>query len=775
MAATQTVRRMAHHITHVGVHDHGFNNVSTYGNLWRLMGEGRIPENERERNFYELALKCSGAVQASRWTLYRRTAKAIIYSFNGPHSLFADTIRSLRALALSHQLGHVLMGEKDVKISLLRAADRARADHGAVSRSITAKDATSTTCADASAHESIFNVNDGNYRCPNSQQGYSPFTTWTRGLAWIMCGYAGAAGIPRHARGRGTGAVRRPRSASRPSCSRAARATCDFYIEHTPDGRHPVLGHRRAGTCTSSATISTARRTRSTITSRWTAPPRRSPRRVCLRLGHYLEQARRARRGAALLAGRAHRAEQPCSTSRISAPTPTTRACCCTPSITGRTAGTISRRTQGAVRRVEHVGRLPCAAKSRSTCSASSKTNPTSPSSAASNNPMIISDLAKIDGRRYPARRLTQNLVGGVAPDPGDEFRDGQRDSRPERRTGAWHNQEQEEVYFIVEGTGEMCLGEERQTVTAGQAVYIPSGVFHQLTNIGDTPLRMIYCYGPAATWPTGGRNSTARCPRPASTRRRCPQARSPQCTDKPAEPVTSCFRQPPSSNSTTHYEPDTQHSQSRHHHERRHRTHGHQPALHPLDPRHHQTGRRARSATTKSSCPIRSSSAATRRSSGSSPRMGDGHPLHHRPRQRAGRSAQHDLLRRADHRPPRRCGEEGHRRGQARLLRKADGRLHRSRLRTLRGRQKSRRQKRRRAGQALAARPGEAQDSSSTPGFFGEILSVRGEFGYWVFAGGRHHAAAPVAGTTARKTTAASSSTCSATGATCSTIFSAK
>ena len=43
-----------------------------------------------------------------------------------------------------------------------------------------------------------------------------------------------------------------------------------------------------------------------------------------------------------------------------------------------------------------------------------------------------------------------------------------------------------------------MCLGEERQIVTGGQAVYIPSGVFHQLTNIGDTPLRMIYCYGPA-------------------------------------------------------------------------------------------------------------------------------------------------------------------------------------------------------------------------------------------------------------------------------------
>ena len=36
-----TVEQMAPHVTHVGVHDHGFNNVSTYGNLLRLMGEGR--------------------------------------------------------------------------------------------------------------------------------------------------------------------------------------------------------------------------------------------------------------------------------------------------------------------------------------------------------------------------------------------------------------------------------------------------------------------------------------------------------------------------------------------------------------------------------------------------------------------------------------------------------------------------------------------------------------------------------------------------------------
>ena len=109
----QTLERMAPHVSHTGVHDHGFNNISTYGNLRRLMIEGRIAENEWQKNYYELALKLSGAVQASRWTALA-DGLGYIYSFNGPHSLFADTIRSLRTLVISHQLGHVLMAEVDV-------------------------------------------------------------------------------------------------------------------------------------------------------------------------------------------------------------------------------------------------------------------------------------------------------------------------------------------------------------------------------------------------------------------------------------------------------------------------------------------------------------------------------------------------------------------------------------------------------------------------------------------------------------------------------------
>lgn len=185
---SKTIELMATHVSHIGVHDHGFNNISTYGTLLRLMREGKIAFNEREKDFYELALKVSGAVQAARWT---RAAggSGYIYSFNGPHSLFIDTMRSLRSLAVAHQLGHVLMGERDQKISLLQRL----VDHGQTSAIFSIYYGNGRDRYDVRgrvAHECIFNRMDGIYRCPNSQQGYSPFSTWTRGLAWAVLGFA---------------------------------------------------------------------------------------------------------------------------------------------------------------------------------------------------------------------------------------------------------------------------------------------------------------------------------------------------------------------------------------------------------------------------------------------------------------------------------------------------------------------------------------------------------------------------------------------------------
>jgi unsaturated chondroitin disaccharide hydrolase len=225
-----TVTKMAPHLTHIGVHDHGFNNVSTYGNLLRLIHEGKIEGTEWEKEFYKLALKVTGAVQATRWTTIPNGG--FIYSFNGPHSLFVDTIRSCRALVVSHQLGHVLQGENDKRISLIQRA----VQHllSTVRFSIYyGKGRDSYDISGRTAHEIIFNTNDGNYRCPNSQQGYTGFSTWTRGLAWAICGLGETLEILDQISEADYSAVISKADLTR-ELSQAALATAEFFLTNTP-------------------------------------------------------------------------------------------------------------------------------------------------------------------------------------------------------------------------------------------------------------------------------------------------------------------------------------------------------------------------------------------------------------------------------------------------------------------------------------------------------------------------------------------------------------
>lgn len=222
--------RMARHVSHTGVHDHGFNNVSTYGNLRRLLLEGRIPADPWELSFYELALEVSGAVQATRWTAI--PGGGFIHSFNGPHSLFCDTIRSVRSLALAHHLGHVLLGEGDRRISLLERG----VQHAAATARYSVYYGEGRDVYDVPgrvAHESTFNVVDGAYRAPGTQQGYSPFSTWTRGLAWIITGFAELLEYFDSVDDAELAAVEGGDTIEA-RLERGARAACDFYIANTP-------------------------------------------------------------------------------------------------------------------------------------------------------------------------------------------------------------------------------------------------------------------------------------------------------------------------------------------------------------------------------------------------------------------------------------------------------------------------------------------------------------------------------------------------------------
>ena len=145
---SRTLAAMAPHVGHFGVHDHGFNNVSTYGNLLRLMGEGRIPADPWERCYYELALKLSGAIQARRWTKTQRRRRLHLFVQRA-----AFAVRRHDPLAPRPgprpQAGPCDLGGERPEGLAVGSPARPRHGHGDATRSTTARAATPTTFAAA--------------------------------------------------------------------------------------------------------------------------------------------------------------------------------------------------------------------------------------------------------------------------------------------------------------------------------------------------------------------------------------------------------------------------------------------------------------------------------------------------------------------------------------------------------------------------------------------------------------------------------------------------
>ncbi|MBA3412515.1 MAG: cupin domain-containing protein [Actinobacteria bacterium] len=67
----------------------------------------------------------------------------------------------------------------------------------------------------------------------------------------------------------------------------------------------------------------------------------------------------------------------------------------------------------------------------------------------------------------------------------------------PEQETQRHYHAETEEIYFVLEGSGEMEVDGDRAPVGPGDAVLIPPGAWHQIRAEGDGPLRFLCCCAP--------------------------------------------------------------------------------------------------------------------------------------------------------------------------------------------------------------------------------------------------------------------------------------
>ena len=203
--AERYTRALEHRRFDRDVHDLGFIFMSTVDRWHRL-----VSEDDPLKLWLKDILVTAGTIQSFRW---KDTGEDhYIYSFHGPQSLFIDIMMNIRLLFRAHQLG--------ASEELFRkAATHARTTEKYLVR----KRGEKIMDREGSViHEGIFNPVRGEFRNLSTQQGYSPFTCWARGLAWAIYGFTDTFLF--------TG---------EPFFLETAERCAGFYFENTPDNGVP--------------------------------------------------------------------------------------------------------------------------------------------------------------------------------------------------------------------------------------------------------------------------------------------------------------------------------------------------------------------------------------------------------------------------------------------------------------------------------------------------------------------------------------------------------
>ena len=68
----------------------------------------------------------------------------------------------------------------------------------------------------------------------------------------------------------------------------------------------------------------------------------------------------------------------------------------------------------------------------------------------------------------------------------------------PGASTMAHYHPQTEEIYYITAGVGRMRIEDDLREVRPGDAIAIPPGAKHQITNIGSETLHLLCCCAPA-------------------------------------------------------------------------------------------------------------------------------------------------------------------------------------------------------------------------------------------------------------------------------------
>jgi unsaturated chondroitin disaccharide hydrolase len=138
------------------VHDLGFLFLSTYLRWYSLTGDPALRDV---------------LIEAGRTLALRRQKGGYLASFLGPQSLFIDIMMNV---------GIIFWAANETDDAALRAV---ALEHCRTSQRYLVRPDGGTL------HEAIFDPETGHFLRASTQQGYSPDSTWSRGLAWALYGF----------------------------------------------------------------------------------------------------------------------------------------------------------------------------------------------------------------------------------------------------------------------------------------------------------------------------------------------------------------------------------------------------------------------------------------------------------------------------------------------------------------------------------------------------------------------------------------------------------
>lgn len=105
-------------------------------------------------------------------------------------------------------------------------------------------------------------------------------------------------------------------------------------------------------------------------------------------------------------------------------------------------------------------------------------------------------NIMDIEGMEFPSGRRTRVMYGANGYMQGKYFCQGFVDIYPGGSIPL-HNHETIETYTILDGEGEITVGDETKHVTKGDTVYMDENVSHMLRNTGNTDLHLMFVYAP--------------------------------------------------------------------------------------------------------------------------------------------------------------------------------------------------------------------------------------------------------------------------------------